>query len=98
MIEKIKALEYIEVLSENEQQLIIRNNNTKKKLQITKSEIVGYDFENVLNVINGREPVILDGITRIVGYFSKTSNWNKSKIGELEDRRKGNYKIGGTEE
>lgn len=95
MIEKIKALEYIEVLSENEQQLIIRNNNTKKKLQITKSEVVGYDFENVLNVINGREPVILDGITRIVGYFSKTSNWNKSKIGELEDRRKGNYKIGG---
>lgn len=97
MIERIKALEYVEVLSENEQELIIRNNNTKKKLQITKSKIEGYDFENVLNVINGREPVILDGITRIVGYFSKTSNWNKSKIGELADRREGNYKIGGTD-
>ena len=33
------------------------------------------------------------GVTRIVGYFSRTSNWNKSKIGELKDRRKGNYRI-----
>ena len=33
------------------------------------------------------------GITRIVGYFSKVSSWNKSKIGELEDRHKGNYSI-----
>ncbi|QGH73380.1 MAG: anaerobic ribonucleoside-triphosphate reductase [Podoviridae sp. cty5g4] len=31
------------------------------------------------------------GITRIVGYMSRTSNWNKSKIGELKDRHKGNY-------
>lgn len=36
------------------------------------------------------------GITRIVGYFSRINNWNKSKIGELKDRRKGNYFIEGT--
>ncbi|MBU0533379.1 MAG: anaerobic ribonucleoside-triphosphate reductase [Candidatus Omnitrophica bacterium] len=34
------------------------------------------------------------GITRIVGYFSRVNNWNKSKIGELKDRKKGNYRIG----
>ncbi|HIE43972.1 MAG TPA: anaerobic ribonucleoside-triphosphate reductase [Candidatus Omnitrophica bacterium] len=33
------------------------------------------------------------GITRIVGYFSRIANWNKSKIGELKDRRRGNYRI-----
>jgi anaerobic ribonucleoside-triphosphate reductase len=33
------------------------------------------------------------GVTRIVGYYSKISNWNKNKIGELEDRRLGNYQI-----
>ncbi|MFC1546530.1 anaerobic ribonucleoside-triphosphate reductase [bacterium] len=44
-------------------------------------------------MLKGREPVIIDGITRIVGYFSKVSNWNKSKLGELNDRRKGNYDI-----
>jgi ribonucleoside-triphosphate reductase len=28
------------------------------------------------------------GITRIVGYYSRTDNWNMSKIGELHDRHK----------
>ncbi len=35
------------------------------------------------------------GITRIVGYFSRISNWNKSKLGELDDRHKGNYSLKG---
>jgi len=33
------------------------------------------------------------GITRIVGYYSRVSNWNKSKIGELKDRHKGDYLV-----
>lgn len=33
------------------------------------------------------------GITRIVGYYSRISNWNKSKIGELKDRHNGNYSV-----
>ena len=33
------------------------------------------------------------GITRIVGYFSRISNWNKSKLGELKDRHKGDYSV-----
>lgn len=28
----------------------------------------------------------LDGVTRIVGYYSRVRNWNASKIGELRDR------------
>lgn len=28
----------------------------------------------------------VDGITRITGYFTKTSIWNKGKVGELHDR------------
>lgn len=31
----------------------------------------------------------LQGVTRIVGYYSRVSNWNKSKIGELRDRQAG---------
>ena len=31
------------------------------------------------------------GIARIVGYYSRIKNWNKSKLGELKDRQKGNY-------
>ncbi len=33
------------------------------------------------------------GITRIVGYFSRINNWNKSKLGELHDRQKGEYAL-----
>ena len=33
------------------------------------------------------------GLTRIVGYFSRIKNWNKSKLGELKDRHKGNYHV-----
>lgn len=33
------------------------------------------------------------GITRIVGYYSRINNWNRSKIGELRDRHRGNYQI-----
>ncbi|MFP4026227.1 MAG: anaerobic ribonucleoside-triphosphate reductase [Candidatus Brocadiia bacterium] len=33
------------------------------------------------------------GLTRIVGYFSRVNNWNKSKHGELKDRQKGNYSV-----
>jgi anaerobic ribonucleoside-triphosphate reductase len=32
-------------------------------------------------------------MTRVVGYFSRVHNWNKSKIGELADRHKGNYSV-----
>jgi len=33
------------------------------------------------------------GVTRIVGYYSKITNWNKNKISELKDRHSGNYKV-----
>lgn len=94
MIEKIKALDYVEVLNEDEKDLVIKNKNNEKEFTIHKEFLDENDFENVVAVLNGRETQVLDGITRIVGYFSKTSNWNKSKIGELKDRRAGNYKIG----
>ena len=35
----------------------------------------------------------VEHITRIVGYYSRIENWNKSKFGELKDRHKGDYKI-----
>lgn len=45
-------------------------------------------------IINGRDVL---HVTRVVGYFSATRNWNKSKIGELGDRHKGNYGITNSE-
>jgi hypothetical protein len=32
-------------------------------------------------------------VSRIVGYYSRIENWNKSKRGELADRRAGDYSM-----
>ncbi len=37
----------------------------------------------------------VDGISRIVGYFSVIHDWNKSKKGELKSRGAGNYSVMG---
>src|SRR4030067_3010187 len=42
-------------------------------------------------LLSGDGERMLTGFSRIVGYFSRTSNWNKSKLAELKDRAKGNY-------
>jgi hypothetical protein len=82
--------------------LVVENSNVDKSLdghqcEIDVSEIFAVvsdckKAQQFIDVINGdRSSVILNGITRIVGYYSRTHNWNKSKIGELRDRQKGNY-------
>ncbi len=35
----------------------------------------------------------VQGVTRIVGYYSRVANWNKSKVGELRDRQGGRYGV-----
>lgn len=44
---------------------------------------------------NVRKPIVLEGVTRIVGYYSRVNNWNKSKVGELRDRANGSYGLTG---
>lgn len=39
----------------------------------------------------GMSPIV--HMSRVVGYFSRIDNWNKSKKGELKDRQKGNYSL-----
>lgn len=57
--------------------------------------VLEHDWDELRAVLTGeRGPEVLTHMTRIVGYYSQTSNWNKSKLGELRDRQKGNYDIG----
>lgn len=48
-------------------------------------------LEDIL--IGNREPEVLYHMTRVVGYYSRVENWNKSKIGELKDRHRGTYAL-----
>lgn len=70
-------------------------------VEVTISEIVdkvtefskAQEFIKVIE--NKRTPIVLQGVTRIVGYYSRVNNWNKSKVGELRDRAKGDYGLTG---
>jgi len=57
--------------------------------RVSWETVVQEPLEELLSILHEeREAVILGHMTRIVGYYSQTSNWNKSKLGELEARRK----------
>ena len=54
------------------------------------------DAERFAAVVAREEnPIKLNGITRIVGYYSRINNWNKSKVGELRDREQKYYALTG---
>lgn len=81
---------------------IIRNNKIQEGeigafVRVPVREVIEKPVEQIISVVkNERKERILDGITRIVGYYSRMSNWNLSKVGELRDRAGGIYKFSNT--
>ena len=73
--------------------VIVRHKPTHLATHLPVEAIEAMDDWNVLEdvLVGKREPVVLQQMTRVVGYFSRVENWNKSKLGELTDRRAGNY-------
>ena len=75
---------------------MIRHTPTGLMTRIPVAAIEAADWGILEEVLVGkREPQVLQHMTRVVGYFSRVENWNKSKVGELHDRQKGNYAIAG---
>lgn len=56
-------------------------------------------LKDLVRALRTGEFIRLNGVTRVVGYYSRIQNWNKSKAnlvggkvgGELGDRMRGNY-------
>ena len=66
-------------------------NTAQDMVFVDSAELPNLDWADVRKAaVAGRD---VTHMTRIVGYYSHTHNWNPSKIGELKDRRKGQYKI-----
>ena len=66
--------------------------NPDEVTHISLTKLADMDWLSVRRAaVNGRD---VRHMTRIVGYFSNTKNWNQSKIGELKDRHKGDYGVG----
>ena len=74
-----------------EERYIVRHKPTLILTGCGRSGIDKASWEAVLTC--KREPNPLMHVTRVVGYFSKTENGNRSKLGERLDRNRGNYKL-----
>lgn len=98
-VQEIEKTGYLKITTEEhsglpkDDYLVVLNSKDNNKYKVMLSSVIRYDWMNLSRVLEGGDSIILDQMTRIVGYYSKTSNWNKSKLGELADRRKGDYKI-----
>lgn len=73
---------------------VVRHRPTGILTRVGLDALARMDWPELEAVLTAaREPEVLQHMARVVGYYSRTSNWNASKIGELRDRRRGNYAI-----
>jgi len=77
-----------------EPMIVLRHMPTALITQVPVDCVKKMDWDQLHPVLTGqREPKVLEYTSRICGYYSRMSQWNQSKIGELKDRHKGNYAI-----
>lgn len=73
---------------------IVRHRSTGLLTRVDLNALARMDWPDLEAVFTGaREPEVLIHMARIVGYFSRLDNWNLSKVGELRDRRRGDYVV-----
>jgi hypothetical protein len=79
---------------QNEGKFAIEHKSSKFVTIIPAGAVEKSDWSLLEDVLTcKREPQILYHMTRVVGYYSRVENWNKSKLGELKDRQSGNYAV-----
>jgi hypothetical protein len=71
----------------------IINHKLECAYTISLDAVIRQDLGYVISALETGITTRLHGVTRIVGYYSRISNWNKSKIGELNDRHIGKYSV-----
>jgi hypothetical protein len=89
---KLRGLEMKPGKSPEEDLLTVEHLPSGNKTSFLVPTILESSWNVLRELITGELPVNpLYHVSRIVGYFSRIENWNKSKIGEIKDRRKGSY-------
>jgi|TARA_R100001530_G_scaffold134629_1_gene109872 hypothetical protein len=93
-VEAVTASERFDLLgtSIEDSEFVLRDTSLSEGVdgayvEVSVEEVIEKPLNDILIVLNvERKPIVLQGITRIVGYYSRINNWNKSKVGELRDR------------
>lgn len=66
--------------------VIISDGKTGTAIHVAFGRMLGLSWETLRAAAAQGHDV--DHITRVTGYFSRTSGWNKGKVAELRDRAK----------
>jgi len=70
----------------DEKGVLIKNDRLQTLTHCTFEAVEKQSLEAIAAACSqGRD---VDHITRVTGYFSRTSGWNKGKTGELKDRHR----------
>lgn len=73
--------------------LKVLNHKMQTAYYISLKAIMKQKLGDVIEALETGVREKLYSVTRIVGYYSRVSNWNKSKLGELNDRHRGDYSV-----
>lgn len=84
----------LSLIAERELSVQVHNTRLDAAFDVPHNSIAQHSWQNLSRVLCGGEDRVISKMTRVVGYFSKTHNWNESKLGELADRHAGDYAIG----
>jgi len=91
---ELKGIAICELNGSGEMAFIVEHTPTKYQTKLPFGTVEECDWANLRPVIAGeREPNVLYHMARIVGYYSRVENWNRSKLGELRDRHRGSYQV-----
>lgn len=75
-----------------ESKVFVSHRPSGARYAVALSTVLEGDWRELEAVLTGRrQPSIMTHLSRVVGYFSQVKNWNRSKLAELRDRRKGSY-------
>ncbi len=76
-----------------ESKIKVLNSHNEAAYEVSVDAIVRQPMQDLILALETGVFMRLHGVTRIVGYYSRINNWNKSKIGELHDRHQGDYAV-----
>ena len=76
-----------------ESRIKVLNKEMETAFEVEVDTIIRTPLDDLMLALQTGILTRLHGVTRIVGYYSRISNWNKSKIGELQDRHCGQYGV-----
>jgi len=80
----------------SEGSVVVGHMPSKTTTALPPASILKHPWPHLEAALTGRRPLVaMIHLSRIVGYFSLTRNWNKSKLAELRDRHRArdNYRL-----